>query len=274
MSKKILVLGASSGIGYELVRRLTSENHTVYCGARRLENMKPLQDLGAHIYEVDVRDEESIQHIVDTMVNEQKTIDIVYSNAGFAIAGPVEETSIEKAKEQFETNVFGAARLARAVLPIMRQQSYGRIIFTTSIAGRVSTSMNSWYSASKHALNGLVKGLAQEVADFNIKVITLEPGCVQTEFDSIQLNDMLKTSSLPEYQTIVTKSHAFLKKAYQSGSSPQSTVNTMITAGFSHKPKLSYRSTSDAKIMNFTQHVLGEGLMGRIFSKIIATTKI
>ncbi|WP_117235043.1 SDR family NAD(P)-dependent oxidoreductase [Vibrio maerlii] len=273
MNKNILVLGASSGIGFELVKTLLTQNHTVYCGARRIEKLKPLEDLGASIFKVDVRNEADVNHIVETMINCEGGIDIVYANAGYAIAGPVEETTIEKAKEQFETNVFGTARVARAVLPHMREQGFGRIIFTTSIAGRVSTSMNSWYSASKHALNGLVKGLSQEVADFNIQVITIEPGCVQTEFDGIQLKDMLDTSSLPAYSPIVKRSHEFLKRAYQNGSSPKTTVETMLKAGFSRSPKLSYRSTWDAKLMYLTQLKIGEGLMGQTFLKIINSIK-
>ncbi|MDN2481197.1 SDR family oxidoreductase [Vibrio agarivorans] len=273
MNKNILVLGASSGIGFDLVKTLLAQGHTVYCAARRFQRLKPLEELGAEIFKVDVRNNKDIVEMVDTMIQREGGIDIVYANAGYAIAGPVEETSIEKAKEQFDTNVFGAARVARAVLPHMREQKFGRIIFTTSIAGRVSTSMNSWYSSSKHALNGLIKGLAQEVSGFNIQVITIEPGCVQTEFDSIQLQDMLQTSSLPEYSTIVERSHAFLKRAYQNGSTSRSTVNTMLKAGFSHNPKLSYQSTWDAKLMYLVQLKIGEGRMGQGFLKIINSIK-
>lgn len=269
MKKNILVLGASSGIGFDLVKSLLIEGHTVYCGARRLEKLDPLRILGAKIFKVDVRNEDDIENIVNTFVYEEGIIDIVYANAGYAIAGPVEETSIEKAKQQFDTNVFGSARVARTVLPIMREQGFGRIIFTSSIAGRVSTSMNSWYSASKHAVNGLVKGLAQEVQGFNIKLITVEPGCVQTEFDSIQLQDMLDTSTKPEYAEVVSKSHSFLKQAYGKGSTPNSTVKTMLKAGFSSRPKLSYQSTWDSKLMNLTQRIIGEGAMGRLFVSII-----
>lgn len=274
MHKNILVLGASSGIGFELVSHLLSLGHNVYCGARRIEKLKPLEVLGAKIFPIDVRSDIDVNHIVQAMNNAVGTIDIVYANAGYAIAGPVEETPIHKAQDQFDTNVFGAARIARAVLPLMRKQGYGRIVFTTSIAGRVSTSMNSWYSSSKHAMNGLVKGLAQEVAGFNIQISTIEPGCVQTEFDAIQLGDMLDTSSNPEYSTIVNKSHQFLKEAYEGGSSPTSTVKTMVKAGFSKNPKLCYQSTWDSKAMFWAQRILGERLMNTLFLKLIHRTKI
>lgn len=270
--KNVLVIGASSGIGKDLVIKLLEGNHNVYCAARRKDNMKDLETLGAKTFSADVRGESGINALVDTMVEELGHIDIVYANAGYAIAGPVEETTIDKVHAQFDTNVYGAARVARAVLPHMRAQGYGRIIFTTSIAARASSSMNSWYSASKHALNGMVKGLAQEVKGFGIQVATIEPGCVQTEFDAIQLSDMKETSKLEAYNTIVSKSHNFLQNAYNSGSTPKSTVNNMIKAGFDDKPKLSYQTTLDSKLMTWAQRIFGERFFGNLVLKIINRT--
>ncbi|WNC69098.1 SDR family oxidoreductase [Thalassotalea nanhaiensis] len=269
MTKNILVIGASSGMGKDLSLALLKANHNVYCCARRVDKMQYLQEQGANIYKLDVCDESNVQQVVAEVIKHAGHLDIVYSNSGFAIAGPVEETPIDKVHAQFDTNVYGAARVARAVLPYMREQNSGRIIFTTSIAARISTSMNSWYSASKHALNGMAKGLAQEVADFNIKVITIEPGCVKTEFDSHQLADMVATNNMETYKAIVEKSHDFLADAYGKGSCTQSTVNTMLKAGFANKPKLSYRSTLDAKLMLFAQNLIGEKLMGKAVLKLI-----
>ncbi|MCW8346371.1 SDR family NAD(P)-dependent oxidoreductase [Vibrio sp. ZSDZ65] len=269
MQKNILVIGASSGIGYDLCDTLVKQGHTVYCGARRLDRLEGLRKQGAHVFKTDVRNEEDLHHIITTMASEQNSIDIVYANAGFAIAGPIEETPIDKVKQQFDTNVYGAARIARQVLPYMRTQGHGRIIFTTSIASRVSTSMNGWYSASKHAVNGMVKALAQEVAGFNIHVMTVEPGCVKTELDAAQLADMKATTSLPVYADIVDKSHGFLKRGYDSGSNCDSTVKAMLTAGFSKKPKLSYQSTLDSKLMFWVQKIIGEQRIGQIVLKLI-----
>lgn len=269
MKKNILVLGASSGIGFDLCKKLLSEGNTVYCGARRVDRLQPLVELGAKAHQVDICCQEDIDAIVLLMLEQVQSIDIVYANAGFAIAGPIEETPIEKVAQQFDTNVYGAARICRSVLPHLRNQGYGRIVFTTSIAARVSTSMNGWYSASKHALNGMIKSLAQEVAKFNIQVVMVEPGCVQTEFDALQLSDMKRTTALPEYTDIVDKSHVFLEGAYRSGSSTLSTVDTLIKAGTVISPRLSYRSTLDAKLMYLAQRVFGERLMGKLFIKLI-----
>ncbi len=269
MKKIVLIVGASSGIGKDLAKKLLLERHCVFCVARRVDNMQDLEKLGGHIFKMDVRDELNVEKVIANIINITGKIDVVYSNAGFPIAGPVEETPIDKVHEQFDTNVFGAARVARAVLPHMRKQNCGRIIFTTSIAGRISTGMNSWYSASKHALNGMVKGLSQEVAGFNIKVCTIEPGCVETELDALQLADMKATNKLDEYKEMVDKSHSFLYSAYRKGSDTKSTVDTMVKAGFCVSPKLSYRTTLDAKIMLFVQYLIGEKLMGNLFVNII-----
>ncbi|MEW6997017.1 SDR family oxidoreductase [Colwelliaceae bacterium BS250] len=269
MKKNIFVIGASSGIGKDLVKALIIEGHNVYCAARRLKKLEELQRLGADVFRMDVRNEIEVNDVIAQVIAKAGHIDIVYSNAGFAIAGPVEETPIAKVHEQFKTNVYGAAIVVRAILPHMRKRNEGRIVFTTSIASRVSTGMNSWYSASKHALNGMVKGLAQELSPFNIKVITVEPGCVQTELDGIQLADMKYTNKHDAYAEAVKKSHDFLKDAYGRGSNTNSTVRTMIKAGFSNNPKLSYRSTADAKFMNILQKIVGEKSLGKIFNRLV-----
>ncbi|MGF1777002.1 SDR family oxidoreductase [Vibrio nomapromontoriensis] len=269
MQKNILVIGASSGIGYDLCDTLLKQGHTVYCGARRLDRLEGLRKQGAYVFQTDVCNEEDLHHIVETMAAQQSSIDIVYANAGFAIAGPIEETPIDKVKQQFDTNVYGPARIARKVLPYMRKQGHGRIIITTSIASRVSTSMNGWYSASKHAVNGMAKALAQEVAGFNVQIVIVEPGCVKTELDAVQLADMKATTSLPVYADIVDKSYGFLKRGYESGSNSDSTVKTMLAAGFSNKPKLSYQSTLDSKLMFWVQKIIGEQRLGQIILKLI-----
>ena len=270
MKKNILIIGASSGIGFDLTKALLKEGHTVYCCARRENRLAELEARGAHTYRVDVRLESNVQNIVNQMVSRENHIDIVYFNAGYAISGAVEETNIEKVTQQFDTNVFGAARVLRSVLPILREQRFGRIVFTTSIAARVSTGMNAWYSASKHAVNGMVKALAQEVQQFNIDVITVEPGCVNTELPEIQLTDMLNTNQLEDYKLSTQRSHDFLEKAYSNGSDSSSTIKALIKAGFSTNPKFHYRTTFDSKLMFWLQKLIGEKRTGQIFNHLVS----
>jgi NAD(P)-dependent dehydrogenase (short-subunit alcohol dehydrogenase family) len=105
----------------------------------------------------------------------------VVNNAGIALAGPCEETSVEEAREEFETNLFGVLRVCRAVLPIMRAQGAGTIVNVSSVAGLMGVPFHSIYSASKFALEGLTESLRAEVRLFGIRVVLIEPGDIHTE---------------------------------------------------------------------------------------------
>ena len=163
MNKKvILITGASSGIGYSTAKLLLKEGHIVYCTARRVENMRELQRLGGKIIFLDVKDERAVQKVVNTIIRMESRIDVVFANSGYACAGALETVNIDDAKEEFDVNLFGVARVIKAVMPKMRKQKYGYIIVTSSLAGIVSTHMMSFYPASKHALEGMIDGFRME----------------------------------------------------------------------------------------------------------------
>lgn len=131
---------------------------------------------------MDVDDEDSVRRAVGQVIEKEGRIDVVVNCAGFGIAGAVEDTSIEEAKAQFETNFFGVLRVCQAVLPIMREQGSGLIINISSIAGLISVPFQGFYSASKFALEGLTEALRLEVSPFGIRVVLVEPGDFQTGF--------------------------------------------------------------------------------------------
>jgi short-subunit dehydrogenase len=103
-------------------------------------------------------------------------IDVLVNNAGYAIYGAVEDTSIEDARRQFEVNMVGVAALAKAVLAHLRNQRYGRIINTSSMAGKIYTPLGAWYHATQHALEGWSDCLRIETASFGIDGVIVEPG--------------------------------------------------------------------------------------------------
>ena len=119
----------------------------------------------------DVTDECSVDQTVAAVLEREGRLDIVVNNAGMGIAGPVEDTSIEQAKPQFEVNFFGAFRVCRAVLPAMRRQGSGYIVNIGSIGGVLAIPYQSMYSASKFALEGLSEALRMEVRPFGIRVV-------------------------------------------------------------------------------------------------------
>ena len=110
---------------------------------------------------------------------------MLINNAGYSIAGPIEETTIEEAKKQFEVNFFGVVRMINSVLPFMRKNGAGMIINICSIAGLIGVPYQGFYSASKFALEGLVEALRLEIQPFNITVINVDPGDYKTSFTKI-----------------------------------------------------------------------------------------
>jgi NAD(P)-dependent dehydrogenase (short-subunit alcohol dehydrogenase family) len=171
----VLVTGASSGIGLACATHLAGRGFRVYGASRRaaagsagLANVTMLT--------ADVTDDHSVEQAVATVLDREGRLDILVNNAGMGIAGPVENTTIEQAKAQFEVNFFGALRVCRAVLPAMRSQRSGYIVNVGSIGGILAIPYQSMYSASKFALEGLSEALRMEVRPFGIRVVIIEPG--------------------------------------------------------------------------------------------------
>lgn len=160
----VLVTGASSGIGLACADLLEARGEKVY----RASRTSPLK--------LDVCDEQSVQKCVAEIVEREGRIDAVVNNAGMAIAGAVENTSIAEALRQFDVNFFGVLRVCRAVLPVMRAQGAGHIVNIGSIGGLIAIPYQGLYSASKFALEGATEALRLEVKQFGIRVVLVEPG--------------------------------------------------------------------------------------------------
>lgn len=167
----VLVTGASSGIGRACAELLAARGHCVYGAARRKVESDRVTSVT-----MDVRDEESVRGAVQQVLSREGRIDAVVNNAGIAMAGAIEDTAVEEARELFETNFFGAMRVCRAVLPAMRERGAGHIVNIGSIAGLVAVPYAGLYSASKFALEGLSEALRMEAAPFGVRVVLIEPG--------------------------------------------------------------------------------------------------
>jgi len=179
-SKVILITGASSGIGKASAEYLAQQGHTVFGTSRYPGSFPKPSDYT--ILQMDVTEIESIQTIVNQIFKAAGKIDVLINNAGFGIAGAMENTSIGKAKEQFETNFFGMVRLIKSVLPIMRKQDSSLIINISSIGGLIGLPYQSMYSASKFAVEGLTESLYKELHSSKINVTMVEPGYFNTRF--------------------------------------------------------------------------------------------
>jgi NAD(P)-dependent dehydrogenase (short-subunit alcohol dehydrogenase family) len=169
--KVVLVTGASSGLGLASAEYLASRGHRVYGASRRAPASPLFESLP-----MDVRDDASVHDAIARIMARAGRIDAVVNNAGIAIAGALEDTSLDEAREQFDVNFFGVMRVCRAVLPIMREQHTGYIVNISSIGGLVAIPYQSLYSASKFGLEGLTESLRLEVGGFGIRVVLVEPG--------------------------------------------------------------------------------------------------
>ncbi len=175
----ILVTGASAGIGLACADRLHGARWSVFGAARRT-----VADRGWSSLVMDVDDDASVASGVERVLSEKGRLDGVVASAGWGLAGAAEHTPIDAAKEQMETNFWGAVRLVQHALPAMRRQGSGRIVLISSLGGIIGIPFQSFYSASKFAMEGYGESLAYEVAPYGIEVTMVEPGNVKTDFTS------------------------------------------------------------------------------------------
>ncbi|MBY0446763.1 MAG: SDR family NAD(P)-dependent oxidoreductase, partial [Burkholderiales bacterium] len=165
----ILMSGCSSGIGYVTAHGLKAKGWRVFATARAPADVAQLKNEGFEALQLDVADSESIKACVAALLTKTGgRIDALFNNAGFAVPGAVEDLSREAMRHQFETNVFGAIELTNAVLPVMRKQGHGRIIFNGSVLGFAAMPYRGAYNASKFALEGFADTLRQEMMGSNI----------------------------------------------------------------------------------------------------------
>ena len=186
---------------------------------------------------MDVTDDQSVERAVATVLEREGQLDILVNNAGMGIAGPVENTSIEEAKRQLDVNFFGAFRVSRAVLPIMRSQRSGYIVNIGSIGGLIAIPYQSMYSASKFALEGLSESLRMEVRPFGIKVVIIEPGDHKT---AITENRTAMSGGADAYKESFQAALARTAHDEQSGPGPEQVARLLYRIVNTRDPRLRY----------------------------------
>jgi short-subunit dehydrogenase len=177
MTQTILVTGASSGIGLATARLLAERGFTVFGTARKPASA---ESQGVKMVALDVRSDDSVRACVGQVVATAGRLDVLVNNAGYSLTGAAEETTVDEAKAQLETNFFGVMRMVNAVLPGMRAAGAGKIINVSSLAGNTAIPYSAFYSASKFAVEGYSEALWYEVRPFGISVSLVEPGFVNT----------------------------------------------------------------------------------------------
>jgi short-subunit dehydrogenase len=186
---------------------------------------------------LDVTSEQSIRNCIDRLGLEAPTLDVLINNAGGLLAGSVEETAIEQAYKQFETNFWGSVKMTKAVLPIMRSHRSGKIITISSLVGLIGVPFNSYYSASKHALEGFYKSLRLELRPFNIKVSVIEPGFFKTNIDK---DAEYGIESISDYAHARTKMFQFFSESLAKSPAPGPVADVVLKIVNEKNPKYNY----------------------------------
>lgn len=178
MDQVVLVVGASSGLGYAIARHLAAEGFRTYAAARSFskENVAKAPPDGCTLLYLDVGDAASVEAAVNAVQAEEGRIDALVNCAAILTLGACEEIATGELAAVLDTNMLGNVRVMQAVLPIMRAQGKGRIVQFSSLNGRFAVPFQGAYTASKHALEGWCEALAMEVSPFGISVTLMEPG--------------------------------------------------------------------------------------------------
>ena len=180
-----LITGVSSGLGRAIAEAALARGDRVAGTVRRPDDLAAFEARApgqAFGYLADMVDEAAVRAAVDRAEADLGGIDVLVGNAGYGLVGAVEESSLAEIRRQFEVNVFGPIAAIQAVLPYFRARRRGHVITITSVSGVATWAGTGVYCGSKHALEGVTRTLAEEVAELGIKVTNIEPGGLRTDY--------------------------------------------------------------------------------------------
>jgi NAD(P)-dependent dehydrogenase (short-subunit alcohol dehydrogenase family) len=204
MAKVWLITGSGNGLGRDIAEAALATGDSVVAGARRTEELGPLvAQYGGRVKPVmlEVRDESAAKSAVQLAVDSFGRLDVLVNNAGYGQFAPFEQMSAEDFQAVVDTCFYGVVNTTRAALPVMREQKNGHIFQVSSVGGRLAVAGNTPYHAAKWAVGGFSDALAMEVAPFGVKVCTLEPGGIRTNW--ARRAGQNAPELLPDYETSV-----------------------------------------------------------------------
>lgn len=252
--KVAIVTGSSTGIGYETALVLARNGFRTYATMRNLDKAKAILDvakkekLELHTVKLDVTNEKSVNDAIKTIKSDAGRIDVLVNNAGYGLAGALEDLSISEIKDQYETNVFGLIRVTQAVLSTMREQKSGIIVNVSSIGGKMGMPLLSPYIGTKFAVEGLSESIAYELEPFGIKVVLIEPGAIKTNFDTGMVMAQKNNSSSPYYENM-QKLQSGMISVMKNGTLPGKVAQVILEAVNSPNPAMRYTAGDDAALI-------------------------
>jgi NAD(P)-dependent dehydrogenase (short-subunit alcohol dehydrogenase family) len=250
-----LVTGVSSGIGRAVAEAFAGAGFRVYGTIRSAGTSLPA---GVRPLQMDVRDAASVEAAVAQILSESKRIDVVVNNAGGVLSGAIEETGIEQAQALFDVNLFGVARVTRAVLPAMRAQRSGRILFISSLLGFLPGPFTGYYAASKHAIEAYGESLDHEVRPFGIRALLIEPGFIRTRIGE---NGVEAAHPLAAYAEVRARVDEHVKTAVRDGDDAKIVASKVLEAATAKSPKLRYPVGKGAAKLALMRRFLPAGML-------------
>jgi short-subunit dehydrogenase len=252
--KVAVVTGSSSGIGYETSLLLARNQFATYASMRNLKKSDELLKIAAKeriplkVIQLDVNDDSSVNDAIDTIVKENGRIDVLVNNAGYDLFGSLEELAIDEIKGQFETNFFGLIRGCKAVIPTMRKQRSGTIVNISSLGGRIGLMpFLTAYHSSKFAVEGFTESLRQELTQFNIDVILIEPGAIRSNFiDNSKTGKNYNPENSP-YAGTIQKVFEGFESIMADSSHPRDVADVILKVVNTSSPNVRYAVGKDAE---------------------------
>lgn len=273
--QNILITGCSTGIGLQTAITLKNNGYKVYASAREEKDVDALRALGFEdVLKIDVRNKDEITNAFKYILDQDKTLDAVFNNAGYGQPGAVEDVSVETLKEQFETNVFGLHEVTLQAMKIFRAQGYGKIIQHSSVLGIISLKFRGAYNASKYAIEGLADTMRQEVLGTKIYISTINTGPVTSKFRENALkkfnaNIDIENSVFTDMYKKELKGRLESEENNAPFNLPASSVaNVVYEIMKSNKPKPRYYVTKATHLLGFFKRILSTSLLDRLLNRI------
>ena len=272
--KTILITGCSSGIGYTTALELKKRGHHVIASARKPEDVARLTREGFTAIQLDLADSASIQLAVKVAIDlSNGKIDAIFNNGAFGQPGAVEDLSRDVLRQQFETNFFGTHELTNLLIPLMRRQGHGRIIYNSSVLGLVAMTYRGAYNASKYALEGLADTLRLELHGTNIHISLIEPGPILSDF---------RKNAYFLYKKHINPTQSFHKHAYdgmeqrlqkEGPAAPFTLPATAVAEKVIHalearRPKIRYYVTFPTYLFAFLKRILPMSWLDSLLRKV------
>lgn len=246
----VLVTGASRGIGRAITEKLAADGWDVLAGVRDPADGEDLRRTGGAKVEPVTLDVTNAEHVAAL---EGRAVDAVVNNAGIVIAGPVEALDLDDLRHQLEVNVVAQVAVTQAVLPSIRERK-GRIVFISSVSGRVSLPFSGAYNASKFALEGLADALRVELRPWDIPVSLVEPGAIDTDIwrGMLDTADEAERKMTPQMRELYAERaqgmRGTIRRTQKQTSSPEKVAAAVHAALTADRPRERYLVGADARV--------------------------